>query len=522
VLEQVIQRRTVSLGMLAMLLLITYCVPYQLVGMQQMPNIDIREIVVRFTADQNYGAEAVRETVEQIESVINERRESLGIKNVYIDRWGTGARFRVYLLKTEDLADGETYPFATQEARDILSELLPRNIPGGRLECQVGSALPTESATVSIRMLGDDTETLYRYADDFQRLMAGQPELSEAKTNRDESQEEIQIEIDEARTAAAGTTPMIIAQTVGFALRGTRLPFMKREGREISVWGQFQGQDRRSKANLENVMIQGLDGSLHALNQLVTMRRAPMAQGIYRENGKAVVTLIGKVLDKDMTRVRAALSRLAEAFTMPQGYRIALGDELQNMQDDLSNFRSAIIMSIILIYLVMAALFESPLLPLSILTSVLLAFVGVYWALYLSNKPMDTVALIGSILICGVIVNNGIVIVDHINQLRKGGMTRSQAIIQAGRDRFRPVLMTSLTTILGCLPMAVGGGETGSVLHSLGRTFVGGLSAGTVLTLAVVPLAYTIVDDLQVWFRNYFGGLLALAGPAKVEEEISR
>jgi HAE1 family hydrophobic/amphiphilic exporter-1 len=223
---------------------------------------------------------------------------------------------------------------------------------------------------------------------------------------------------------------------------------------------------------------------------------------------------------KNLQEVEAQLAQLSERFEIPRGYTLKMGDEFRGIDANLKNFRAALIMSVILIYIVMAALFESPLLPLSILSTVALAFVGVYWSLYLTATPLDTVSLVGSILMCGIIVNNGIVIVDHINQLRHAGMPRSGAIVAAGRNRLQPVLMTSLTTILGTLPIAIGSSE-GGVLNSLGRALVGGLTVGTLLTLLVVPVVYTLLDDFQGWCRHYAAELRGLRGPRPLRSEES-
>ena len=143
--------------------------------------------------------------------------------------------------------------------------------------------------------------------------------------------------------------------------------------------------------------------------------------------------------------------------------------------------------------------------------SVVLAFIGAYWALYLTGTPLDTIGMIGCILMVGVVVNNGIVIVDHINFLRNEGSDRLSAVLQAGRDRFRPVMMTALTTILGCVPLALTPKAGTSISFvSLGRALIGGLAMGTILTLVIVPLLYTIIDDLREWSHRFVSGLLSL------------
>jgi len=180
----------------------------------------------------------------------------------------------------------------------------------------------------------------------------------------------------------------------------------------------------------------------------------------------------------------------------------------------------ALMLAIVLVYILMSALFESCFLPLSILTTIPMAFIGVFWFMFLTDTPMDFVTWIGCILMVGVIVNNGIVIVDHINFLRRQGVERYAAIIQAGRDRFRPVMMTAITTILGCVPLAVGGFGSGQsvTFQGLGRALIGGLTMGTLLTLLVVPLFYTLVDDFQGWLGRFLADIATLGrAPAPAE-----
>ena len=213
-----------------------------------------------------------------------------------------------------------------------------------------------------------------------------------------------------------------------------------------------------------------------------------------------------------MTQVRQAIEKSIATFVLPRGYSVDMGMMLRQLEEAQDSFKSAISLALILMYLLMAALFESFLLPLSILTTVPLAFIGVFWSMYLTDTPLDTTALVGSILMCGIIVNNGIVIIDHVNQLRRlHGLPRAAAMLKAGRDRLRPVLMTALTTVLGCVPLAIGTGSGQDRLFSMGRALVGGLTMGTFLTLFVVPLFYTLIDDLQSWILHYLGNLGRLA-----------
>jgi HAE1 family hydrophobic/amphiphilic exporter-1 len=166
-----------------------------------------------------------------------------------------------------------------------------------------------------------------------------------------------------------------------------------------------------------------------------------------------------------------------------------------------------LLVSIVFIYLIMGFLFESALLPLSVMPSILLSWIGVFWLLWATGSKLDMMAAIGLILLAGVVVNNGIVLVDLINRLRRQGMPRHEAILEAGRLRFRPILMTALTTIMGMLPMALGKANFVGIPYSgLGRTFVGGLLSSTTLTLIVVPLFYILLDDAGVQLRLLWSG----------------
>ncbi len=527
-LDLTIRRRAISLALLAALLLVTYLVPGRSVGMKPVPTMNLNQVGVNFHTDPGFGGTERAEALKLIEGVFENHRERLCIKNLYIN----GGQFRAYLARPEDLPPGQELPFDSEEVRDILREMLPYRVPGGRIVCGVINSMgmeeapepkgfsgaPAKTQTVSIEMRGDDYETLLDLAEKFKFQVESLPDMLFASSARDAKEDEIRLEVDEVQAALAGAAPSAVASAVHFALSGTRLPYLKRDGKEVTVWGQYEGQDRRTMGNLENVQIKGAFGRQVPLSQLVTMGKGPAARSLYRSNGKVSTTVSGKTATENLSKVSASMKKLAAEFETPPGYSFTLGLKMQQLDENLKDFIAGLVLSLILIYLLMSALFESPFYPLSILTTVAMAFVGVFWIMYLTGTPIDAIALVCMLLMCGIIVNNGIVIVDHINQLRKEGMTRHDAIVQAGCDRFRPVLMTSLTTILGSLPLAIAPGETASALHSTGRAFVGGLTAGTALTLLAVPLAYTYIDDLQDWMRQFFAGLLRLAGrPASSE-----
>jgi len=502
----ILRRRVYAATVVGILLAATYFVPFQHVGTRQMPDMDSREAEVRVRFERNYGYEKATQTFDTLTEILESEREELGVRNLYVDYGSWGGVIRAFLLRQSDLEPGESIPYTTTEVRDILSQQLPAHVPGGKLDFGVAqtSAISAQSVTLAVR--GSDTERVAEVAERFKTLLETLPETKEVQLDREMRQDELQLAIDGPLATKSGISPYTVARTVDFALRGTRLPYLKKGGFEIPVQAQLSGEDRKTKADLENLTVIGQTG-LVPLNNVTRMSYAKAPQALRRNNGKSVINVTASMFTHDLEHMQQEIQGLVDAMDLPPGYSIEMGQEISEMQTTVENVKQALVLAVTLVYLVMAALFESFLLPLSILTTVPMAFVGIYWMMYLTGTPMDNVSYIGSILMCGIIVNNGIVIVDHINQLRLEGIERAEAICLAGMNRFRPVMMTALTTVLGCVPLAIGTGGGRDALNGLGRTLVGGLSAGTLLTLLLVPLFYSLIDDFKSWATMYGAGL---------------
>jgi HAE1 family hydrophobic/amphiphilic exporter-1 len=511
VLGATLRWRLAAMILLAGLTALTVLVPYRRLGMEKMPAVNTRQVEIKVILDQDFDMDMARDTFDLLQAAVNAKRDLLGIKNVFVRYDPSGGSIDAFLFRPEELPPGKTLPYSTEEVMDILWQGLPARLPGVELRFSVAEAGEGQSRDIRLFMRGGDAETLGGYAEAFQGLLGRIPNLSDVQTDAQKETQEVQMMIDEPLAGQMGVNPLVLARTVDLALRGLRLAYLKQGGREIPVWAQFREEDRKSRANLDNVAMLGASSELVPLNRLVTFHKAHSAQSIRRVNSKNVVTLTGKAVGENLGKVKEDITNLIAAFRLPAGYSIEMGDELAELDTNVTNFITALVLSVLLVYIVMGALFESYVLPLSILVTVPLAFIGVYWVMYLTGTPMDTVAMIGCILLVGVIVNNGIVIVDHINQLRKTGLDRDEAILLGGHHRLRPVMMTALTTILGCVPLALGGTIGGELsFNSLGRTLIGGLTAGTILTLVIVPLVYSLIDDLRLWFLKYFATLADL------------
>ena len=519
-----IRCRLAALVVIVAIVYVTARYPMRQVGLQNIPEVDARQVEVDIQLDPNYDLQMARALFDDVQREIDKRREELGIRNIFTNFEARGGEIEVFLTPLDEMDDADVQ-YSSRDVMLILSELFPDNFPGGEIRMSTGSESVGAGGggggqSVSLQLQGDDLEELDMYAERVMAAMRALPSIVEVDKDTRPPDQELRVNPDEDLAVRAGIPVSVIAQTVGFALLGTRLPEMKYAGREVEVWAQFSEEDRRSRGNLDNVMLQAADGTLMPLHHMVDYNRAESPKTISRMDGKNHVWISGKTTSENMSIVREDLTRLIETFELPTGYSLSFGDELMNLERDMNSFTSSLFLAIILIYLVMAALFESWLLPLSILTTVPLAFVGVFWLMFWTGTSLDTVAFIGCILMVGVVVNNGIVIVDHISNLRKQGLPRFEAIMQAGNDRLRPVLMTAITTILGALPLAIGGTAGGATITGMGRALIGGLTTGTILTLFVVPLFYSLIDDLQLGVRSFLTSLRVVGSSAKSPEHV--
>ena len=498
----------------------TLSTPMGALGMRDNPELDTREVTVNISLDQNVSLEQGGSIFAQVEDLFNGWRDEFGIKSILNLHSRDGGQIEAYLYSDTEPGPEGTPVLKTEEVQKTVADRLPKRLPGAEIECEVArSGQMRDSDGLMVRLRGDDAPTLDRIAERLQRVLSGLPSVREVLPGTEHQRLEIGIAIDEQLARKAGATPLAIARTVDNALRGARLPALKLGEREVPVWAQFREEDRKSKANLDNVAVATSAGNLIPLNQLVDYAKQPSPAAIHRVDGKNVIRLRVIPEGENILKLRNEITPALAQFDLPPGYSFDFGRQFEEMGQNMANFSAALLMAIVLIYLVMSAVFESLLLPLSVLTTVPMALGGSVWALYFSHTSLDTITLVGCILMAGIIVNNGIVIVDHINALRQRGLPRSQALLEGGRDRFRPVLMTALTTMLGLAPLAFATSGGALTFAGLGRALIGGLATGTFLTLLAVPYFYSILDDFQQWALRFTGAIMAVLRPGPREEQ---
>ena len=368
-----------------------------------------------------------------------------------------------------------------------------------------------QDARVNVSLYGEDTKVLIGLAAEVERRLESIPGLLSVNTDMDRGGTELQVRLDRDQVQRFGVDPQQISGGIAYALRGTDInKFHTDDGREVDIRVRLANYDSQSLDDLRNQNFPTADGREVALESLADIYVERTLGNIRRENRQTMLNVSARAAKDRAQQLFAQVDQVMQGFEMPRGYRWDKGTRFVELEEQDQSQKFALIMSVTFVFLLMGVLFESFVLPLSVIVSIPFSFLGVYWILYLTNTPFEIMSMIGSVILIGVVVNNAIVLIDLANRLRAAGKSRYDALVEAGRHRFRPILMTTFTTAFGLLPMAAGNSKMVGVAYApLGRTMIGGLLAAMVLTLLLVPLFYTFFDDfrtaMQRIMRSAFG-----------------
>jgi len=394
----------------------------------------------------------------------------------------------------------------TRDTQEIMAELDRRIwIPGAQVTMEeltffagAGFMSPVE---VSIR--GPDLEVIQSLAAQLQGEMTLIDGLTSVRASSRTGQPELIIRYDREKLATLGLSPIAVGQLVKGALAGELVGSLEPPGgEELDIVLRYRAEDRDSLDRVKRIALVLPAGGSVRLDQVATIEQALGPTSIERYSGQRVITITAGITGRDLAAVTGDIKAAAARLDIPAGYDISYGGEQQQMADAFSGLTEALILAVILIYMVMAAQFESLVHPLVIMFTVPLAAVGALGALFLFRLPFSVSSVIGLILLSGIVVNNSIVLVDHVNQLRAKGLARNVAVVIAGRNRLRPILMTTLTTVFAMVPLALAKGEGSELAAPMATSVIGGLGISTVSTLFVIPVIYSLTDDLLEAIRR--------------------
>jgi HAE1 family hydrophobic/amphiphilic exporter-1 len=354
-----------------------------------------------------------------------------------------------------------------------------------------------ESAPIAIKLFGKDLSLMEKISSQIANKIKTVDGIRDVNNSMKEQQPEEHIIVDRDKAFRYGLTVAQIGSAVRTSSLGTESGIFRDEnGDEIDIRVRLNEQNRNSLQEIEYISINSPLGFSVPLKQIAEIRNGYGPISITREHQMRLATITANIYERDLgstvIEIKNSLDDIQKS--LPSGYFIEYGGTYESMSESFETLFQALILAIILIYVIMASQFESFSQPLVIMFTLPLAVIGVLLALYLTGTTLNVPALIGIIILAGIVVNNGIVLIDHTNQLRAKGLTKHEALLQSGRDRFRPVLITSLTTIIGMLPMALTKGQGSEMSGPMATAVIGGLTSATFFTLLIVPILYSIVD----------------------------
>jgi len=393
---------------------------------------------------------------------------------------------------------------SSEEVAAILREKV-RDVPGA--DIKVTATGPASEghdmgSPITINIKGDDLDTLASLAAEATMLVGEVPGTAEVTNSLAEGRPEIRVIADRDRAAAYGLGGAQIAAAVRTAIQGTVTTQYRTGGDEIDVRVRLKNGAEAGIEELQNLTVQSPAAGPVPLRQVARLEETEGPNSISRMDQSRVVTITGNLSGRDLNSVMKDIRVKLDALDLPSGYGIEYGGQNEQMMESFGSLSTALVLAVALVYLVMVAQFESMLYPFIIMFSVPVTATGVVLSLLVSGRPFSVPAFIGLILLAGIVVKNAIVLVDYINVLRGRGMERDEAILKAGPTRLRPILMTALTAILAMFPMALGIGEGAEGQAPLATVVVGGLAFSTVITLVLVPVIYTVMDDISRWWKK--------------------
>jgi len=482
-----------------------FLVPY--IGTEFMPKTESREFTIDLKLREGTELERTEATVQNVEAILTEYlgdnvdkiysqagpSTSLeGDENSVFEGDNT-AQIKV-IMKPESM-------ISSKNAIETMDKLLS-NIPGleasfTQEESALQSILGTEEAPVVVEVRGEEMDEIESIVNQVKEKMLGMNELFNVQTSIEDGAPEVEVTVDRMRAGMYGIDINSVITQLQDQLEGKNAGELEKNGemRDITIKIPEKGLN-----DIDQLTITSGTQEFR-LSEIAHISYGVSPKEIFRRNQSRVGKVTAQLEDGvALDHVSAAIRQATSTIDLPRDYRISVTGEEEKRQESMSNLSFALLLSIILVYMVMASQFESLIHPFTILLTIPLAVVGTILTFFILGKTINIMAIIGVIMLVGIAVNDSIILVDRINQLIREGMSRKEAILQAGQQRIRPIIMTSLTTVLALLPLTFGFGESASLRSPMAIAVIGGLITSTLLTLVVIPCVYDVLDR----FKNLF------------------
>lgn len=405
---------------------------------------------------------------------------------------GGGSSLSIYVLLGEERSES-----SQQIARRIEEATADLDCTVTANGSTMDMSMMTGGSGIRLAVTGDDMDTLRQTAAGLAECLSGVEGIAAVSDGQEDGSTEVRVTVDKSKAAEYGLTVAQVYQQVAVAIRAeTSATTLSVEGNDLPVVVVPDAAGLTTRETLPELMITGTKNNEECevrLSEIAAIGEGVSPTAINRENQARTITVTAAIAEgSNIGLVSREVEKRLAGYEMPEGYTFALEGENEMISSTMGDLVLMIALAVVLIYLIMTAQFQSLLSPFIVLFTIPLAFTGGLLALWITGKELSVIAMLGFLMLAGVVVNNGIVFVDYVNQLRLEGMDRTEALVRTGRDRIRPILMTAMTTIFGLFTMALGLGSGGDMLQPLAIVTIGGLAYATLLTLFVVPAIYDI------------------------------
>jgi multidrug efflux pump subunit AcrB len=352
---------------------------------------------------------------------------------------------------------------------------------------------------VEVEVLGYDLPTAEALSREVARIMQGTEGIADVNISRDANYPQFEVKVDREKAAAAGLSQREVAQAALFSLNSNASvnPSVytdPRTGNQYNVVVQLDEPYRQTREDLGRIFITANERPV-LLSTIAEITQSTGPVEIERKYQQRIVRVAANAVGRDLGSVSAELDGKFRQLPVPPGFSIRLGGQTEQQREAFGSLLFTSLLALILVYMVLASQFKSLMDPFVIMFSVPMGLIGVFWALYLTNTTLSTTSFMGIIMMVGIVVSNGVLLVEYINELRRHGMSLQEAVPRAGRIRLRPILMTTLTTVVGLLPMALAFGVGTEANQPLAIAVIGGLLVSTFFTLVLIPTLYVIFEE---------------------------
>ena len=467
----------------------------------------VRSVRITVEMPATYDVHTARQLYEQVEAMLIPQKDELDIEAISTSFSSRRSnRLTLYLTPPSEAK------LSTEEVQRRVLAMLPDDIPGVRFK--TGGGWGSSAVGVGIDITGRNPQVLAMLAEDIRLRLQGIPGVMQIETSLESGNEEIRVTVNRERAQRYGLSPQEVATTIAASLGARGSAKFKTPNGEIDIAVQLREEDRTTLDQLKNSEFETQSGGMVTFASLADFDLQKGRNTIQRQERMSTVTIFANTENEARFRVGQLMQNRMEEIPLPNGYSWQMDRSFRWLSQEQGQDYFTMIFAAILIYIIMASLFESYIHPFTIMFSIGFAFIGVALGLYITGIAMDSNGTYGLLILFGIVVNNGIVLVDHINRYRKQGLFRRDAIIRGGQDRLRPIMMTATTTIIGLMPIVVPmlyGNPEGLArrLGPIGLVVISGLSVSTVLTLILLPTMYSLMDDLSRFSKRVFVRLRA-------------